>query len=44
MLGKYARSKAGGENVWVDPEGYRTALADAEAAFETELKRQQSGR
>jgi metallo-beta-lactamase class B len=44
MLGKYARSKASGENVWVDPEGYRAALTDAEAAFEGELKRQQSGR
>jgi metallo-beta-lactamase class B len=44
MLGKYARKKAGGENVWVDPQGYRAALTDAEEAFEAELKRQQGGR
>jgi metallo-beta-lactamase class B len=41
MLGKYSRMKAGGENVWVDPEGYQAALAGAQAAFEAELKRQE---
>jgi hypothetical protein len=40
MLGKYARRKAGGENVWLDPEGYQAALTEAQAAFEEELKRQ----
>ena len=44
MLAKSARMKAGGENVWVDPEGYRAALAEAQAAFETEFRRQQGGR
>jgi len=44
MLGKYSRRKAGGEDVWVDPKGYRTALTGAQAAFEAELKRQEGGR
>jgi metallo-beta-lactamase class B len=44
MLAKYARKKDGGENVWVDPEGYRATLAEAQESFETELKRQQGGR
>lgn len=47
MLGKLERSKAGGEagvNVWVDPIGYREAVAERERAFEMELKRQEGGR
>jgi metallo-beta-lactamase class B len=40
MRGKYARMRAGGENVWVDPEGYRAAVAERQAAFEAEWKRQ----
>jgi metallo-beta-lactamase class B len=44
MVEKYARMKQGGENVWVDPAGYRAALAEREAAFEKELKRQESGK
>ena len=41
MLGKYSRMKAAGENMWIDPEGYRAALGEAQAAFEAELKRQE---
>ncbi len=42
MLGKLDRIKAGGtEAVWVDPQGYQAKLAEREAAFESELKKQQ---
>jgi metallo-beta-lactamase class B len=44
MLGKYARMRAGEENVWVDPDGYRAAAAERQAAFEVELTRQESRR
>ena len=44
MLAKLDRAKAGaGESVWIDPDGYRKALDDRQQAFETELKKQQSG-
>jgi metallo-beta-lactamase class B len=43
MLAKYARIKDGAENPFVDPAGYKAYVADREQAFETELKRQQSG-
>ncbi len=44
MLGKLARAKAGaGESVWIDPEGYKAAVAERQQAFETELKKQQGG-
>ncbi|HTA86871.1 MAG TPA: subclass B3 metallo-beta-lactamase [Silvibacterium sp.] len=43
MLAKYARIKDGAENPFVDPAGYQAYVADREQAFETELKRQQSG-
>ena len=44
MLEKLERAKAGaGENVWIDPEGYKAAVADRQQAFEAELKRQQGG-
>src|SRR6185312_6152069 len=44
MPSKLARMKAGeGEKVWIDPAGYKAAVAEREAAFERELKRQQSG-
>jgi metallo-beta-lactamase class B len=33
-------NKALSENVWIDPEGYRTAVAEREHAFQTELKKQ----
>ncbi len=35
--------KQGGENVWVDPAGYRAAVGEREAAFEKELLRQETG-
>src|ERR1700722_4807781 len=44
LLEKYPRMTQAGRNVWVDPAGYRAALAEREAAFETELKRQESGK
>jgi len=43
MLAKYARIKDGVENPFVDLAGYKAYVADREQAFETELKRQQSG-
>jgi metallo-beta-lactamase class B len=43
MLAKLDRLEAGaGENVWIDPAGYRAALAERALAFETELKRQEN--
>src|ERR1700729_600097 len=37
MLGKLARAKAGaGESVWIDPEGYKAAVAEREQAFAAE--------
>ena len=45
MLAKLARAKAGaGESVWVDPEGYKAAVAEREQAFEAELAKQTSAR
>jgi metallo-beta-lactamase class B len=42
MLKKLARAQAGeGDAVWIDPDGYRKALAEKHQAFETELKRQE---
>jgi metallo-beta-lactamase class B len=42
MLAKLDRAKSGaGDSVWIDPEGYRAAVAEREQAFTTELKRQQ---
>jgi metallo-beta-lactamase class B len=42
MLAKLERAKTGaGDSVWIDPEGYRAAVAEREHAFQTELKRQQ---
>jgi metallo-beta-lactamase class B len=43
MLAKLARDKAGaGQSVWIDPQGYKQAVAAHQQAFEAELKRQQS--
>jgi len=43
MLAKLERIKSGAhENVWVDPDGYKAAVAEREQAFETELKKQQN--
>jgi metallo-beta-lactamase class B len=41
MLGKLARARDAGESVWIDPAGYRAAVAEREKAFEAELRRQQ---
>ena len=44
MLAKLERAKTGaGESVWIDPEGYKTALTERQQAFEAELKKQQGG-
>jgi Family of unknown function (DUF5996) len=45
MLAKLARAKAGaGESVWIDPNGYKAAVAEREQAFEAELEKQTSAR
>jgi metallo-beta-lactamase class B len=43
MNDKYARLKSSAVNPFIDPEGYRSYVADREQAFLTELKRQQKG-
>ncbi len=40
MLSKLSRSGHESASVWVDPEGYRRAVAEREAAFQAELRRQ----
>ena len=40
LSAKYPQLKAGGANPFIDPEGYRRYVADREAAFRTELKKQ----
>jgi metallo-beta-lactamase class B len=43
MLDKLEKAKSGaGESVWIDPDGYRAAIAEREQAFEAELKRQEA--
>jgi metallo-beta-lactamase class B len=37
---KYDRFKAGDQNAFIDPEGYKAYIADREQAFETEWKKQ----
>ncbi len=41
---KYQRWKGGDRNAFIDPQGYRSYIADREQAFEAELKRQSTGR
>ncbi len=41
MKQKIARMQAGEKNVFVDPEGYRLYILNAQAAFEKELAKQQ---
>jgi metallo-beta-lactamase class B len=41
MMDKAARAGTAGESVWVDPAGYKAAVAEREQAFETELRKQQ---
>jgi metallo-beta-lactamase class B len=43
MKTKYERWKAGDRSAFIDPEGYKSYIADREQAFETEYKRQLSG-
>jgi metallo-beta-lactamase class B len=43
MLGKLARMPKQGSAVWVDPLGYRAAVAERKGAFEKELREQQAG-
>jgi metallo-beta-lactamase class B len=43
MLAKLERIKSGAtDNVWIDPQGYKAAVAAHELAFQTELKRQEN--
>ncbi len=42
LLPKLARSKIEGPSVWIDPEGYKRAIAQSRAAFESDLTRQQA--
>jgi len=44
MLGKAARLNAGETNAFVDPEGYRSYIAECEQAFQDELKKQEKKR
>jgi metallo-beta-lactamase class B len=41
MMEKLATAKKAGESVWIDPEGYQSAVAKHEEAFEAELRKQQ---
>jgi metallo-beta-lactamase class B len=41
---KYERWKRGDRNAFIDPEGYKSFIADRERAFEAELKRQEAGK
>ena len=43
MKAKYARLKAGGENPFIDPDGYKAYVADREQAFLSELHKQENG-
>jgi metallo-beta-lactamase class B len=43
MIGKLAKVEQAGESVWIDPEGYKAAVAEREKAFEAELRKQQQG-
>lgn len=45
MLEKLQRAKpSSAENVWIDPLGFKAAVAEREQAFEKELKRQETQR
>jgi metallo-beta-lactamase class B len=43
MIGKLAKVEQAGDSVWIDPEGYKAAVAEREKAFEAELLKQQQG-
>jgi metallo-beta-lactamase class B len=40
---KYPKLKPGAPNPFIDPDGYKTYVADRDAAFRKELARQQAG-
>jgi metallo-beta-lactamase class B len=40
LTGKYARWKAGDQDAFIDPAGYKAYIADRERAFDAELQRQ----
>jgi metallo-beta-lactamase class B len=42
LLSKLARSKTAGPSVWIDPVGYKRAIAQSRADFEADLARQQA--
>jgi len=42
LLNKFARMKTEGPAVWIDPAGYKRAIAQSRAAFEADLARQQA--
>jgi metallo-beta-lactamase class B len=42
MLAKLARMPQEGSRVWIDPDGYKKAVAERQQAFETELRKQQA--
>jgi metallo-beta-lactamase class B len=42
LLNKVARMPAEGPSVWIDPEGYKRAIAHSRAAFEDDLAHQQA--
>jgi metallo-beta-lactamase class B len=42
MLAKLARLQASGASVWIDPDGYREAVLQQEAAYRKELARQKA--
>jgi metallo-beta-lactamase class B len=42
METKYGRMKAGGPNPFIDPEGYKSYVAEREQAFRTELAKQKA--
>jgi metallo-beta-lactamase class B len=44
MKEKYERWQRGDHNAFIDPEGYKSYIADRERAFEAELKRQEAGK
>ncbi len=41
LLAKYEKMKAGGGNTLIDPDGYKAYVAEREATFQKEWKRQQ---
>ncbi len=41
---KYPRFKAGDQNAFIDPAGYKAYIADREQSFEAELKKQSAAR